>query len=1090
MGNVTLSVSVQSAGTFPVETNVTITSGIFVVSDTRDAGPGSLRQAILDSNAAAGGTNAIDFMIPGQGVQLIAPLSSLPAITNPVLIDGYSQPGYSGTPLIEISGRLAEGGDGLLITGSGVTVRGLDVNDFAQGAGIHVTGANATDDWIYADYVGTDPTGKRSEPNGSGVGIDGGASNNLIGTNGDGVHDLSERNLLSGNLIAGILIDGSNTSGNVVAGNLIGTDVTGTAALPNGLVPTTGYAYVEYEDENIGTYIGGGVVIEGGAFDNRIGTDGQGIDDAGERNVISGNQNNGVDIVGAGGGNIVAGNFIGTDVTGMKIVGSQLVDVRLWNSASNWVGVNPNGGAVLADLGNVIAGAQSAGVEIAVMSYDNVVAGNEIGTNAAGTISLPNQGPGVLIEEGSFGNTIGGSTAIAGNLITANDGAGVAVDPGGGQFDFIDSVDNQITANRIFGNTGQAIDLGNDGVTLNGSSVRQGPNNLQNYPWIVTLPDGELEGWLNGSAPAATFRIDFFASAGYGPGGAGEAEDYLGSLNVTTNGEGEADFAVPSFTLPAGLSVVTATATDPSGDTSEVTPLRAATFPGSLQYDTEIKGQPLIFSAAWGNAVSLQDPDAGPYDLTWNLSVTVSTGTLSLSSTAGLSGTGDGTASLEYSGALSALEDALQGMTFNPPAGFDGDAVLRLSGSSQGAAPVSSLLIITDTTGVFMVATTAASGFGSFEQAVTDANAETTTATNTIDFDLPGQGVQTIGPLANPPVIYTPTLIDGSSQPGFQGSTLINIQLMNLLYISGNLTIRDVAMLDSFGIPNNIPVDELAITGPIQATSGGSAPSIVSYSINANESVQLTALVHDVGVTTRLILESTQGNVLMDSDGVSFADGDDLLSGYLGPGSYVLDVEGESGQGTYTLTASVNVWATAPATLTTNVVGGKPLAVAAGDFTGDGTSDLAVATKGSEVAILLDNGLGNFQLAGNYAVGADPSAIVTGDFNGDGRLDLAVADATGVSVLLGNGDGTFQPAVNYAAGGAAYDLVEGDFTDNGKLDLAAAVNESGPRPAEISILMGDGDGKFDARWNLRDAGRSRRGISAATAPLMWRSSVP
>ena len=66
----------------------------FLVSNTGDSGPGSLRQAILDSNAATGATNTIDFDIPGNGVQTIAPLSSLPAITQPVLIDGYSQPGY------------------------------------------------------------------------------------------------------------------------------------------------------------------------------------------------------------------------------------------------------------------------------------------------------------------------------------------------------------------------------------------------------------------------------------------------------------------------------------------------------------------------------------------------------------------------------------------------------------------------------------------------------------------------------------------------------------------------------------------------------------------------------------------------------------------------------------------------------------------------------------------------------------------------------------------------------------------------------------------------------------------------------------
>src|SRR5271157_2910473 len=90
----------------------------FLVINTVDSGPGSLRQAILDSNAATGETDTIDFSIPGDGVQTIAPVSPLPAITQAVLIDGFSQPGYAGSPLIELSGSQAGGGDGLTITGS------------------------------------------------------------------------------------------------------------------------------------------------------------------------------------------------------------------------------------------------------------------------------------------------------------------------------------------------------------------------------------------------------------------------------------------------------------------------------------------------------------------------------------------------------------------------------------------------------------------------------------------------------------------------------------------------------------------------------------------------------------------------------------------------------------------------------------------------------------------------------------------------------------------------------------------------------------------------------------------------------------
>ncbi len=191
-----------------------------LVTSTADSGSGSLRQAILDSNSATGQTNTVDFNIPGSGVQTVAPLSALPAITQPVLIDGFSQPGYAGTPLIELCGNQAGGGDGLTITGSNVTVRGLDINGFTQGAGIHVTGTSATGDWIYGNFLGTDPTGTLPLPNNEGVEIDGGATQNLIGTNGDGANDAAERNLLSANTLAGVWISGQGTDGNGVAGNL------------------------------------------------------------------------------------------------------------------------------------------------------------------------------------------------------------------------------------------------------------------------------------------------------------------------------------------------------------------------------------------------------------------------------------------------------------------------------------------------------------------------------------------------------------------------------------------------------------------------------------------------------------------------------------------------------------------------------------------------------------------------------------------------------------------------------------------------------------------------------------------------------
>ena len=94
----------ESDGIALLSGQVTITTGSFVVTTTADSGPGTLRQAILDSNTAAGGSNTIEFAIPGTGAQTIALSSPLPLITTSVLIDGTTQPGYAGTPLIALGG--------------------------------------------------------------------------------------------------------------------------------------------------------------------------------------------------------------------------------------------------------------------------------------------------------------------------------------------------------------------------------------------------------------------------------------------------------------------------------------------------------------------------------------------------------------------------------------------------------------------------------------------------------------------------------------------------------------------------------------------------------------------------------------------------------------------------------------------------------------------------------------------------------------------------------------------------------------------------------------------------------------------------
>ena len=261
-------------------------------------------------------------------MQTITPLSSLPTITNPVLIDGESQPGYSGLPLIAIDGSQAGVVDGLTITAPDVTVRGLDIENFnqgyTQGAGIHITGTAATGDWVYGNFLGTDPTGTQAEPNNDGIEIDAGAAQNLIGTNGDGVADAAERNVISGNDQDGVWITSSDD--NVVAGNLIGPDVSGTVSL----LQSVG---VEI-DSSSGNTIGGTV--------------------AGARDLISGDRGDGVEIQGSS-DNLIAGDWIGTDATGTKsILFDEYGNV---NENDAIAGVNIIGGSDGNTIGGTVAGA-------------------------------------------------------------------------------------------------------------------------------------------------------------------------------------------------------------------------------------------------------------------------------------------------------------------------------------------------------------------------------------------------------------------------------------------------------------------------------------------------------------------------------------------------------------------------------------------------------------------------------------------------------------------------------------------------------------------------------------------------------------
>jgi parallel beta-helix repeat protein len=394
----------------------------FSVTNTNDSGPGSLRQAILDANANSGVRDTIAFNLPGPGPHTITPLTPLPTITDPVIIDGTTQPGFAGRPIIELNGASAgAGATGLTISAGNSTVRGLVINRFnGNGIWIDTKGGNV----IQGNFIGTDVNGAAALSNDNdGVAITGAPYNTIGGLTAEA------RNLISGNAGPGISIYDSGATGNQVQGNFIGTDVTGASRLPN------------YE----------GVAIAIGASGNTIGGTA-----AGAGNLISGNEFAGIYIGGSATGNQVQGNYIGTDVTGTAAV-TNSTGVYIWQAPGNTIG------GTVPEARNLISGNEwGEGVYIGGSgATGNRVEGNYIGTDVTGTAAVPNV-YGVLIDNAS-NNTIGGTTSGAGNLISGNwEGVRISGSSATG---------NQVQGNYIGTNAaGTAAVPNNYGVSINWSA--------------------------------------------------------------------------------------------------------------------------------------------------------------------------------------------------------------------------------------------------------------------------------------------------------------------------------------------------------------------------------------------------------------------------------------------------------------------------------------------------------------------------------------------------------------------------------------------------------------------------------------------
>ena len=654
------------------------------VNNTLDTGAGSLRAAITLANANAG-PDVINFNIPGAGVHTISLLTSLPIIWDELYIEGSSQPGYAGQPLIEITGNgmiadilqiaptapnthirglVLNNGltNGILINGanskvtacyigtnsagtaamsngvSGIDIRadGVIVGGDMAGEGNLISGntdygvysySHADNITIQGNLIGTNITGDAAIPNGTGVSTSGdiiylGGStlesrniisgnnlgvnlsgdksivrNNYIGTSMTGnvalpnttygmicVCDSTliggtmpiEANVISGNGTFGLSL--SNPRGTRIIGNFVGTDYTGTISVPNnrvgimsnGATATITIGGTTAAERNIISGNGeGGIRLNSGSqhqiLGNYIGTDvtgalplgntREGIQansvqqiiigglTAGARNLISANTTAGIAINGAD-QNYIYGNYIGTDVTGTIAMGNQGIGIALNSSGKNHIGNATAAGA------NVIAGNGNMGISLNGPDSDsNLVKYNFIGTDPSGFINLANARTGVYVNGGGEDNQIGGTLAGEGNIIAYNMQGGVQVNASA-------SIRNQILGNSIYDHP------------VNGIRHSSGGNNNQPSPALTGYGGGAGTSTFFGtfnSAPNTSYRLEFFSSPTNNQG-----KTFLGSVNITTDATGFYAIAETfPITVIASEPVITATATDPDGNTSE-----------------------------------------------------------------------------------------------------------------------------------------------------------------------------------------------------------------------------------------------------------------------------------------------------------------------------------------------------------------------------------------------------------------------------------------------------------------------------------------------------------------------------------------
>ncbi len=528
----------------------------FLVVNTLDRGPGSLRRAITDANATTA-PDTIIFAIPEidpgfdptAGVWTIKIASTL-ELQQPVLIDGYTQtgarpntngPGKGLNTILKVVVRFN------VPTGSGLatnyfvrdcTIRGLVFNGVVGSALLEM---NEGPQRIEGNFFGTDAFGDEAGASGAShtsaqIAVALGFGSTVVGGPAP-----EQRNLFAGRTMHGV----SAHIGQTIQGNLFGTTVDGTAAQPlrSGISATAR------------NQIGGAIP---GAGNVLVSSGGEGTFTVASYHQPANPQDSGA--------NVIEGNLIGTDVTGEVALAGHTVGLYLESNG------NQVGGASLGQ-GNVISGNPDGGIRI--QGQNNGIMGNYIGTDANGTKALPNRyGISILgdFSGAASGNQVGGRNTGEGNVIAFNRRAGVVLPSGRNTPGVRGDGYGTFLRNQIFANGRLGIDLGADGVTLNDDDDDDlGPNSSQNYPVLTSaVPSGGsliISGRLQ-SHPNRTYRVEFFAATAADRSGHGEGRFFIGAAGVRTNSDGTAAFNTVCNYREAA-PVISATATNPGVETSE-----------------------------------------------------------------------------------------------------------------------------------------------------------------------------------------------------------------------------------------------------------------------------------------------------------------------------------------------------------------------------------------------------------------------------------------------------------------------------------------------------------------------------------------